>query len=70
MENNNENISIKTKRWTRGVRKTNYEYKKRWNELHREKYLEDKHKLYIWNKYKKIYLASLKTFHKFMYAFQ
>ena len=28
MENNNENNIVKPKRWTRGVRKTNYEYKK------------------------------------------
>lgn len=59
MENNNENDSIKLKKWTRGVRKTNYEYKKIWNDRHREKYLEDKHKLYIWNKYKKIYFNIL-----------
>jgi len=59
MENNNENNSIKPKRWTRGVRKTNYEYKKIWNDRHREKYLEDKHKLNIWNKYKKIYMNIL-----------
>lgn len=59
MENNNENNIVKPKRWTRGVRKTNYEYKKIWNDRHREKYLEDKHKLNIWNKYKKIYMNIL-----------
>ena len=61
MENNNENIDniIKTKRWTRGIRKTNYEYVKKWKQLNREKYLLEKHKLYIWNKYKKIYLNIL-----------
>ena len=59
MENNNENNVVKTKRWTRGVRKTNYEYKKIWNDRHREKYLEDKHKLNVWNKYKKIYMNIL-----------
>ena len=50
MENNNENIDnviIKTKRWTRGIRKTNYEYVKKWKQLNREKYLLEKHKLYI-----------------------
>ena len=62
MENNNENIDnviIKTKRWTRGIRKTNYEYVKKWKQLNGEKYLLEKHKLYIWNKYKKIYLNIL-----------
>ena len=62
MENNNENIEnviVKPKRWTRGIRKTNYEYGKKWKQLHREKYLLEKHKLYIWNKFKKIYLNIL-----------
>ena len=58
MENNNENI-VKPKKWVRGDRKTNYEYVKKWKVTHREKYLEDKHKLYIWNKYKKIYMNIL-----------
>ena len=59
MENNIENNSMKTKKWTRGVRKTNYEYKKKWNDLHREQYLKDKQRLNTWNKYKKIYLDIL-----------
>ena len=59
MENNNKNNVIKTKKWTRGVKKTNYEYVKKWKVTHREKYLEDRHKLYIWNKYKKIYMNIL-----------
>ena len=56
MENNNENIdnnNVKTKRWTRGPRKTKYEYSKKWNVSHREQYLEGKNKLNTWNKYKK-----------------
>ena len=58
MENNDENI-ISGKRWIRGPRKTNYEYVKKLKQTHREKYLEEKHKLYVWNKFKKIYLNIL-----------
>ena len=58
MENIDEN-NVKTKRWTRGTRKSNYEYVKKWKTTHREKYLKDNHSLYIWNKYKKIYLNIL-----------
>jgi hypothetical protein len=59
MENNNENNEIKIKKWTRGTRKTNYEYLKIWRERHREQYLIEKKKLNEWNKYKKIYLNIL-----------
>ena len=41
------------------VKMTNAERVKKWKQLHREKYLEDKQKLNNWNKYKKIYLNIL-----------
>ena len=41
------------------VKTTNAERVKKWKQLHREKYLEDKQKLNNWNKYKKIYMNIL-----------
>ena len=60
IEENVENaIVVKPKRWVRGVRKSNYEYVKKWKVNNRERYLADKHKLYIWNKYRLIYMNIL-----------
>ena len=53
MENNIEEIVVIKKKTTNAKRI------KKWKLLHREKYLEDKHKLYIWNKFKKIYMNIL-----------
>ena len=41
------------------IKTTNAERVKKWKQLHREKYLEDKQKLNNWNKYKKIYMNIL-----------
>ena len=59
MENIEENITVKPKRWTRGERKPNYHYLKTWRDRNRDKYLLEKKKLNDWNKYKKIYLNIL-----------
>ena len=42
MDNNIENNEINIKKWTRGPRKTNYEYLKIWRETHQEQYLIEK----------------------------
>ena len=57
--NRMNNIIYENEKPITKVKTTNAERVKKWKQLHREKYLEDKQKLNNWNKYKKIYMNIL-----------